>query len=42
MNESSVRDIVVVFRRLYRARFPIRRMRPIEIYGGNDERSLRR
>jgi len=40
VNESSVRDIVVVFRRLYRARFPIRRMRPIDAYGGSDERSL--
>ena len=33
-------DLTVVFRRLYRARFPIRRMRPIDAYGGNDERSL--
>jgi hypothetical protein len=40
VNASAVRDIVVVFRRLYGARFPIRRMRPIDAYGGNDERSL--
>jgi hypothetical protein len=40
VNESAVGDIVVVFRRLYRARFPLRRMRPIDAYGGNDERSL--
>ena len=40
VNESAVRDVVVVFRRLYRARFPLRRMRPIDAYGGNDERSL--
>ena len=40
VNESAVRDLVVVFRRLYRARFPLRRMRPIDAYGGNDERSL--
>jgi hypothetical protein len=40
VNESAVGDIVVVFRRLYRARFPIRRMRPIDAYGASDERSL--
>jgi hypothetical protein len=40
VNESAVPDVVVVFRRLYRARFPLRRMRPIDAYGGNDERSL--
>jgi len=40
VNASGVRDVVVVFRRLYGARFPIRRMRPIDAYGGNDERSL--
>jgi hypothetical protein len=40
VNSSAVGDMVVVFRRLYRARFPIRRMRPIDVYGGNDERSL--
>jgi hypothetical protein len=40
VNESAVRDVVAVFRRLYRARFPLRRMRPIDAYGGNDERSL--
>jgi hypothetical protein len=40
LNESAVRDVVVVFRRLYGARFPIGRMRPIDAYGGNDERSL--
>ncbi len=40
VNESAVRDVVVVFRRLYRARFPVRRMRPIDAYRGDDERSL--
>jgi hypothetical protein len=40
VNASAVQDIVVVFKRLYTARFPIRRMRPIDAYGGNDERSL--
>ncbi len=40
VNERAVSDMVVVFRRLYRARFPIRRIRPIDAYGGSDERSL--
>ncbi len=40
VNQSAVGDIVVVFKRLYTARFPIRRMRSIDAYGGNDERSL--
>jgi hypothetical protein len=34
------RDVLTVFRRLYRARFPLRRVRPVDAYGGNDERSL--
>jgi hypothetical protein len=40
VNASAVGDLTIVFRHLYRARFPIRRMRPIDAYGGNDERSL--
>jgi hypothetical protein len=40
VNRSAVGALTVVFRRLYKARFPIRRMRPIDAYGGNDERSL--
>jgi D-alanyl-D-alanine carboxypeptidase len=40
VNRTAVGDLTVVFRRLYRAHFPIRRMRPIDAYGGNDERSL--
>jgi hypothetical protein len=32
--------VVRVFRRLYAVRFPIRRMRPVEVYGGNDDRSM--
>lgn len=39
-NEHAVSDLVHVFSRLYTARFPIRRLRPIDAYGGNDERSL--
>lgn len=34
-------DVVRVFRRIYRARFPIRRLRPVDRYGGNDRRSMR-
>jgi D-alanyl-D-alanine carboxypeptidase-like protein len=39
-NEDAVPDLVHVFSRLYAARFPIRRLRPIDAYGGTDERSL--
>lgn len=37
---SVVTQVVSVFRRLYAARFPIRRMLGVEIYGGNDDRSM--
>jgi len=40
VNAAAVRDITVVFRRLYDARVPIRRLRPIDVYGGNDDRSM--
>src|SRR5205823_2248507 len=40
VNVSAVGDVVRVFRGLYAARFPIRRMRPIDAYHGKDERSL--
>ncbi len=33
-------DAVRVFRRLYAARFPIRRLRPVDAYGGDDRRSM--
>lgn len=39
-NEDAVPALVRVFSRLYAGRFPIRRVRPIDAYGGNDERSL--
>jgi D-alanyl-D-alanine carboxypeptidase len=39
-NEGAVSDLARVFSRLYAARFPIRRLRPIDAYGGKDERSL--
>src|SRR2546421_9845785 len=38
VNRSAVGSVVVVFRLLYRARFPIRRMRPIDAYGGGGAR----
>jgi hypothetical protein len=40
VNVAVTRDVTTVFRRLYAARFPIRRMRPIDAYGGSDERSM--
>jgi hypothetical protein len=37
---SAVRgEVMAVFRRLYDARFPIHRMRPVSAYGGSDDRS---
>ncbi|HYZ17967.1 MAG TPA: M15 family metallopeptidase [Gaiellaceae bacterium] len=33
-------DLRRVFARLYAARFPIRRMRVVDVYGGNDRRSM--
>jgi hypothetical protein len=36
----AVSPLTRVFARLYAARFPIRRMRPVDVYGGSDERSL--
>jgi hypothetical protein len=33
-------DVVGVFRRLYAARFRIRRLRPVDAYGGNDDWSM--
>jgi hypothetical protein len=40
VNADAVVDLVHVFSRLYAARFPIRRMRPIDAYRGRDEPSL--
>jgi len=40
VNASAVGDIVIVFKRLYGARFSIRKMRPVDVYGAKDERSL--
>jgi D-alanyl-D-alanine carboxypeptidase-like protein len=40
VNARAMRPLTRVFSRLYARRFPIRRMRPIDVYGGRDERSL--
>ena len=40
VNASVAPAVVAAFRDLYRARFPIRRMRPIQAYGGDDFRSI--
>ncbi len=33
-------DVVTVFRKLWDARFPIRRLRPVSAYGGSDDASM--
>jgi hypothetical protein len=40
VNAKAVAPLTRVFARLYAARFPLRRLRPIDAYGGSDERSL--
>jgi hypothetical protein len=40
VHSSTVPQLVSVFRRLYRARFPIRRMLGVERYRGSDDRSM--
>jgi hypothetical protein len=40
VNASVAREVVAIFRDLYRARVPIRRMRPIQAYGGDDFASI--
>ncbi|HET8606438.1 MAG TPA: M15 family metallopeptidase [Gaiellaceae bacterium] len=40
VRDRVARQVVVVFRRLYRERFPIRRMRPVDAYRGSDPRSM--
>jgi hypothetical protein len=39
VNERVVPSVVSVFRELYAARFPIRQMRPVDVYHGSDSRS---
>jgi hypothetical protein len=40
VHRDVARDLVAVFRRLYDARFPIRRMVPVDRYGASDFRSI--
>jgi hypothetical protein len=40
VHRDAARDLVGVFRRLYEARFPIRRMVPVDAYGASDFRSI--
>jgi hypothetical protein len=37
---SAADDVVAAFRKLYEARFPIRRMDPIDVFRGNDNASM--
>ncbi|MDQ4068935.1 MAG: M15 family metallopeptidase [Actinomycetota bacterium] len=39
VHAGEAEAIIGVFRRLYERRFPIRRMEPIDVYGGSDEAS---
>lgn len=40
VNESAVHAATTVFRTLYRARFPIRSLRPVDDFHGSDDRSM--
>jgi hypothetical protein len=40
VNVDSVTPVVDAFRALYQARYPIRRMRLVDYYGGDDEKSM--
>ena len=40
VHRDVARDLVQAFRDLYAARFPIRRMVPVDAYGGSDFRSI--
>jgi hypothetical protein len=40
VNGAAAKDVVSVFRTLFRAHYPIRHMRPVDFYGGNDFRSI--
>jgi hypothetical protein len=40
VHRRVARDVVVVFRRLYAAGFPIRRMTPVSTYRGSDDASM--
>jgi hypothetical protein len=40
VHRRVARDVVSVFRRLYDARFPLRRLRPVSAYRGSDDASM--
>ncbi len=40
VNATVVADVQSIFRELYADRFPIRRMVPVDVYGGDDNRSM--
>jgi hypothetical protein len=40
VNADATAAVTAVFRRLYRDRFPIRRMRPVDAYRGSDDASM--
>jgi D-alanyl-D-alanine carboxypeptidase-like protein len=40
VHRDAAAEVVGVFRRLYAARFPIRRIVPVDAYGGSDFRSI--
>ena len=40
VNASVVRQVIEVFSSLYRARFPIARMEPVDVFHGSDPRSM--
>jgi D-alanyl-D-alanine carboxypeptidase-like protein len=40
VNARVVADVISVFGELYRARFPIRKMRPVDAFRGDDNRSM--
>jgi hypothetical protein len=40
VRSTEARDVRSVFRKLFDARFPIRRLRRVDAYGGDDDRSM--
>ena len=40
VNESATRALARAFGLLFAARYPIRQMRPVDAFGGNDQRSM--
>lgn len=40
VHHSVAEEVVTIFATLYRERFPIRRMHPVDRYGGSDDRAM--